>query len=630
MNRILAATGLWLLVIVSYAQTPRADSLKREFVRLKTQPSAPLRDSLLVDVLNQLIPFIHGTGNQGPFWLDSMRIYSKQINSLRGLWLYDIWWGNHLALIGNYKEGAAQLMRAAQGLEHAGYIADAIFAYLRLGSIGAYMHQERMGSVEPVVYFQKALTLAKSNGLSGEAIRTLLYIGDYYIAQKNYQAVIRSELEAEQLILAKSRPRRGYPSVLINLGTAYLHLDQEKQGLSYLERALREFRTMAHLHPPLTINYFNWEAMYQTASYYIRKGRLDEAIKQANLAEKELLLWSSTDTTSADVIKYRVENLTVLYEAYKRKGNYQKALFYSEQIQQIKEKSIKAELDKQYNELNKKFDTEQKNAQIIRLENDKLLNAQQQDKLLRYSLIGLLVLLVLVVGFVVWSNQRLRAKNREISESLLRGQTTERSRIAAQLHDNLGSTLTAMRFGFLALDPHTLTEAEQTVYRHLQRTVEDAYDEVRTLSHNLIPKTLEEKGLWAALGRLVDNLNYSTPVQFTLVVPTDEGLPDKRASFELYSIVLELTTNILKHAQATEAQIVVSRQNRQLHLRIIDDGIGLQADAKAEGAGLQSVRQRVDALKGTIQFMTQTPAGTQILIDVPVGLEQAVFGSKNA
>ena len=108
----------------------------------------------------------------------------------------------------------------------------------------------------------------------------------------------------------------------------------------------------------------------------------------------------------------------------------------------------------------------------------------------------------------------MRAKNREIEEALLRGQTLERKRMAADLHDNLGGLLAAIRTSLSALNPTDMADQEQKIYHNLLTMSKEAFAEVRYLSHNFQPDELEKQGLAEAFTRLVDKLNITQKIKF--------------------------------------------------------------------------------------------------------------------
>nr|WP_293843110.1 tetratricopeptide repeat protein [uncultured Arsenicibacter sp.] len=221
------------------------------------------------------------------------------------------------------------------------------------------------------------------------------------------------------------------------------------------------------------------------------------------------------------------------------------------------------------------------------------------------------------------ANEQLRAKNREIEEALLRGQTLERKRVAADLHDNLGGTLSAIKLSLSALNPSKLSEREQLVYQNLVMMTREAYAEVRNLSHNLQPDELEE-GLGRALCRLVQKFNNTQLTQFVLAA-NDLPRLNKNTEFHLYSICLELANNILKHSRATEAHIEFKRVNDDLNMIVRDNGRGMESVVHQHnnhmqmiGMGLRNIQARTEAMKGRLEVYSEIGEGTTFFFVLPL------------
>lgn len=241
--------------------------------------------------------------------------------------------------------------------------------------------------------------------------------------------------------------------------------------------------------------------------------------------------------------------------------------------------------------------------------------AKQRNLL--YMLIGAGLFLVCIVGLFIWRNRVLSRKNEEFKAALLQGQTLERKRVAADLHDNLGSTLSSLQWTLESIDKTKLSAAEQGVYKNLSQQVSQAYNDVRLLSHNLLPDELAKQGLPVALTQLIDKLNGNTPVRFNLALPEHPKRMDSQTEFELYSICLELLNNSLKHAGATETCITLTQSDGGVQLTIADNGMGLNGHRKG-GKGLQNVAARVDALGGTWSVESEAGQGVMNQISVPV------------
>lgn len=208
-------------------------------------------------------------------------------------------------------------------------------------------------------------------------------------------------------------------------------------------------------------------------------------------------------------------------------------------------------------------------------------------------------------------------KNAELQAALLQGQTLERQRVAADLHDNLGTTLSALHWNLEAMDTTKLSPVEQAVYATINQQVNQAYNDVRLLSHNLLPDELARRGLAVALRNLVDKMNRNTPVCFHLTGTDDLPRLDRQTEFELYSICLELLNNTIKHAHATEGFIDLTQANGRLYMTVGDNGTGV-TNQRRDGRGLQNVAARVDSLGGTWVVDSTPDGGVQNRIAVPV------------
>ena len=210
---------------------------------------------------------------------------------------------------------------------------------------------------------------------------------------------------------------------------------------------------------------------------------------------------------------------------------------------------------------------------------------------------------------LVWINRRLRAKNRElvfknaeISVAMLQGQTIERKRVAADLHDNLGSTLSSIKWSLEAIDKSKMDKSELEVHQNLSALLQSAYNEVRLLSHNLLPEEFEKQGLASALAYFVRRINQQKKINFSLDIAENVGRLDKKVEFELYSICLELANNIIKHSKATEAKISLFKITLPsgaggLQLVVSDNGQGF-FENNSDGKGMKNVQARVDSIGG--------------------------------
>lgn len=312
----------------------------------------------------------------------------------------------------------------------------------------------------------------------------------------------------------------------------------------------------------------------------------------------------------------------LVYEVEKGLGNYKVALEAFEEYQRYLLED-RAKLEKNSIEgIKSQMALHQQTEKLQKAELEKLRseNAKQQQQQWFWIIIGATGLLSAIYIFRMnkilrKNNEELASKNAAISAALLQGQATERKRLADDLHDNLGSTMSALRWSMEAINPQKLSPQEQEVYKHVQSTIAQAHDQVRLLSHNLLPEELEKQGLWEALQQLVRKLNRNTPVKWSLTLPQNPPRFDAKTEFELYSIVLELTNNTLKHAQATEGKVECRVQNGECRMVVSDNGVGM-AEKRINGKGMNSVESRVKSLNGQLRIHTQADEGTRFEVGI--------------
>jgi signal transduction histidine kinase len=305
-----------------------------------------------------------------------------------------------------------------------------------------------------------------------------------------------------------------------------------------------------------------------------------------------------------------------LYHYYKDTQQYQKALTYKEYNIAIidslnligdKEKAIlfKEKAETQLREFN-------------------TLQELESQKRTQATLITGIVFLLLLLSAGLWysnvlrkKNRELQVKNKEISEAMLKGQTTERKRVASDLHDNLGSTMSSIRWAFQSIDTTKWSDNEKEIFTNVQTMFDKAYDDIRLLSHNLLPEEFERFGLTTTLQNFIKKINKNTTIEFDLKVDESFGRVDKKIEFELYSICLELVNNIMKHSKATQAKINLSQTKNQIKLIISDNGIGT-FNNDSDGKGMKNVQARVESLNGTWKIQNAKNEGFVNEVLVPV------------
>lgn len=200
---------------------------------------------------------------------------------------------------------------------------------------------------------------------------------------------------------------------------------------------------------------------------------------------------------------------------------------------------------------------------------------------------------------------------------LTRARLEERRLIRRELHDGLGPSLTGLRLGLqgarnlVTSDPSAAAEILGSLQSELDRRV----DEVRDLSHSLLPPVLEQLGLQAALTELAGR-HQESGLQVDLHCPHIVTLPDTVAA-AAYAIVSEALTNVTRHSGARQASVDVERGDEVLRIEVTDDGDGLAAD-RTPGVGTSSMRERAEELGGELTLADGADRGAVVTAALPL------------
>ncbi|MFF7051648.1 HAMP domain-containing sensor histidine kinase [Streptomyces griseorubiginosus] len=211
--------------------------------------------------------------------------------------------------------------------------------------------------------------------------------------------------------------------------------------------------------------------------------------------------------------------------------------------------------------------------------------------------------------------ERLEHERASSSARALSAQEAERRRIAQELHDEVGQSMTAI---LLSLE-RAADEADEPLrgeLRQMQEITRGSLDEVRRLVRRLRPGVLEDLGLVSALTSLTGE--FATHVALRVVRRFDTGLPalDQQTELVLYRVAQEALTNAARHAEADKVEVSLRHSGERVVLTVADDGRGTQS--APEGAGMRGMRERALLVGATLDVTSQPRAGTAVRLTVPL------------
>ncbi|SCG50316.1 two-component system, NarL family, sensor histidine kinase UhpB [Micromonospora echinaurantiaca] len=210
---------------------------------------------------------------------------------------------------------------------------------------------------------------------------------------------------------------------------------------------------------------------------------------------------------------------------------------------------------------------------------------------------------------------RLEAERAASAAAALSAQEAERRRVAQELHDEVGQTLTAV-----------LLELKQVARRapdplrgqltQVQETTRDSLDEIRRIARRLRPGVLEELGLVSALKALVTEITGHTDLTVEQHLAVDLPALGSEAELVLYRVAQEALTNTVRHGKATTVELSLRRRTGAVRLRVRDDGRGI--GAAPEGTGIRGMRERALLIGAQLSVGPAAGGGTEVRLTVPV------------
>ena len=199
-------------------------------------------------------------------------------------------------------------------------------------------------------------------------------------------------------------------------------------------------------------------------------------------------------------------------------------------------------------------------------------------------------------------------------------QELERLRISRDLHDGLGQLLNGISYSVEKIrEEHAI---DKDVAERLQKQVNTAIQETKSIAQNLTPNVLKDFGLIAAIENLVQRTNLLNRTQFIFNSYSFTERIDAKLEKAIFRICQEAVNNIIKHSGATEATIELYRVEDMIVLVVEDDGRGFDIEKfnqkeEIKGFGLISMRERVHAFDGDFSIHSNSGTGTEIVIELP-------------
>jgi two-component system NarL family sensor kinase len=517
---------------------------------------------------------------------------------------------------GNYQDALKGLLET-QPIEEEFAPARGILRMLDIANVYYYMEQK-----------QKALDYAMETLEKGKAINNAHIVTK---ANSAIGAFLRSlERPRESLVylyralemMQQSGDQRGQVIAMINIGNAYSDLGDHHGAIGVLDSVVVIADAI--------------------------KARKQKELGLMNLGVAHTMLKNYADANVAFVAAYDMAKVSgslsqqmniagKLGANYQRLGKHEDAADFYQLQTELKDTIFKAKLAGEIADMQTKYQTERvlKEKAQEEKENEKLKKknaikdvaiaeekATNKSLLLIFSCIAGVVLLLLMVIYFRATLRRTKEKSEQEKmrfKAVLEAEEQERIRIAKELHDGLGQLLSTAKLNVAGLEDEVEQE-DKVLVNNSMNLIDEAVEEVRSISHNLMPAALMKYGLNSAIEVLVSKINEAKLLKVDYHSKGVEDRFEQHMEIALYRITQEVLNNMLKHSEANAIAIELVKQNRQIHLSISDNGQGFETSKieQSEGIGWTNIYSRAAMINGDVDVWSKPREGTKVKIIVEV------------
>ncbi|MFD2201972.1 tetratricopeptide repeat-containing sensor histidine kinase [Shivajiella indica] len=446
-----------------------------------------------------------------------------------------------------------------------------------------------------------------------------------YLQQANYFTEIR-DFQKAKLYADSASPyysdsydfSRKQNYFLIKAGT-FQNISKFDSAIHYFEKAYENGKAVSS----------RWnmtEPLMQIGYIYFKQKNYPEAEKYVKMG----LEIAETDS----ILVFMKEGYGTLSDIYAASAKFKDAYNFLTQHNTIKDSLQNEERKRFALDLEKKYESEKQRNQILKLEaqNAKQFAENQKRQLTIWILLILAVSLGTIVLLVIRKNQHKQKlqlqkikeleteKQLAATEAVLKGEEKERSRLAKDLHDGLGGLLSGIKFSFQTMKGNLiLTPENARLFERSLDMLDTSIMEMRRVAHNLMPENLIKFGLDVALRDFCEDINQSGVIELRYLSFGLQGEEiDQTSSISIYRIVQELVHNILKHAEARNGLVQITKTGKQVFLDVEDDGKGFEHSKMllSSGIGWSNIKSRLEYLNAKFTLDSAPGKGSSIHIEI--------------
>lgn len=460
------------------------------------------------------------------------------------------------------------------------------------------------------LYYDKSYALLSSKFSDADHFLRKGYIEIYrlnYLKAKEYLLLGLKSFDEKNIFT--------YPLYLRELGFVVLKLGNVVEAKQYLYESI-------HFQEKYGFNGLSSET-------YLYLSYLEKSLKNKEL---ELFYLEKSLSLNQGDIELQSEIYLALKDFYSRTSNPDKENEFYQKFKSINDSLLVKEKNNIVADLEMRYALTETKKELLLKEN--IIVKEKRIKtqiIIGIIVLGLMTLLSLFLYFKKIKTQKKLVENQkllheeqlklmlenqrtEIIKEKIKSKLEERGRLSQELHDGIASDIAALK---MEIDSDKNLEKQEI--DKLIIKIDNLYNEIRNLAHNLDPDNISD----IDFSKFVDNLSTvleKSGLKINKRIYISNRIDDLEVNVlvNLYRIFQEISTNILKHSKASEVNFEVIEDEKILKIQIRDNGVGFDISNSKYGIGLKNIKNRVDSFQGKIQINSTAGFGTDIRIDIPI------------
>lgn len=598
----------------AFGKTPSSvnDSLYKALNKIK---DVRTKSNILYRIGNEHLTY--GNADSAIFYAQKLKELNQDLRLTKTKSLLLL--GNAKFSKGLYNDAMAAFIKALQNSDELNNNSET--ALLNLGLAKIYLAKRELSKAK------SNLVLLKEHTNDTIAAQALFFLSDVSQLENNFEEAISYLEKASEKVVEKELPKF---KMEVQLRLAQI----SSKKLEY-DKALEIYEYL--LQGTLTKNYFD---LYTES--VLGYGEVSKKLDRFEAAEM-ILAMAYANSIHWNRLELQKKIVNSLRLTYQEKGDFENAYNLMTQYVSVSNQILTQQNNGEVKELEIKYQTLQKENEIFELKEEQLVKQneiERQKTIKKAFLYGFLALLIPIVALLFVYYQKLQAQSQlnqqqeqlnsqkirsllseqelVLANTSLQAQQEERSRIAQQLHDSIGGNLAGIK---LQMSHFSESKSEKT---SLIAQINETYELVREISHNLTPKKFNENNFTLLIEQYLSQLSNNSALEINFSAHPKEtiNLIDKELKIEIYQIIQELITNTIKHAKAKTLEVHINAFNGNIQLIFEDDGIGFDANITKKGIGLRNLKTRIGILKGIMNIDTALQRGTVITLELPISIKR--------